>query len=1588
MKPAAKRSSAPGQSKADSADMSTLMHRLKAASYRMLESRMVFDGAAADTLTQMNSASPHAPEAPADDSSPHLAALLGVLAAAPTEPAHAGTTIVFIDSRVSDRDLIAAAVPAGAEIVVLDADRDGVDQIAEVLAGRSDIAAVHIVSHGSQGQILLGNATLDAESMQGRYRDDLLTIGHALTADGDILIYGCDFAAGEIGLDAANILADITGADVAASVDSTGTALLGADWDLEARTGPIEAQTIDAASWGGLLGAFDISVDGDTTFSVTGGGGVGTEIVVTNAGDVGGTSIDLVGTVVATTGTAFVADVRPASVNFPGSDDVLVEIQGIGAVTIRWEVFESGSGRTVHAVGDPTIGISDIDGNAPGSPIETVTAKRDGLVSYTTDSPTNLELTVGADTFSFSGTANQNNETTSVGIFNWENVSSFELTYTVTASGRFFVHDGDGDFLLELVNPQTTSIREPPALDLDTSDNAPLPAATDTFESNGYSGGTGWSTSGWTESGEATNAASGDIQIVDDNGTHAIRLGDTNDSVEYIQNTVDLTGAATATLSLQFRNAGLDDTTEFVDVEISTDGVNFVQLDRFDSTHTSSYATHTYDISAYISAHTTIRFSASTSLESSDFGFIDNVAITTTVDQPTGHDTTFFLGGGPVAIADASDAISDADSINMESATLTLTNPQAGDTLALMGALPGGIVASAYDSGTGTLTLTGTATKADYQAALALIGFSSTSDSTAIRFVDVSVNDGMSDSNVAVAAITVVNPPPVPHDPDPTPGTPSFDTLDPNNLIVPATDNVPVAVDLDDYFIDPNGDPLTFTPNLAGLPGWVSYDPVTHVLSGTPPIDNAGSVAIPVTVDDGHGGTLAATVTLAPVNPGPDAVDDSTSTAYLTPVVVDLLANDSDPDGDPISVVSASVPAAQGTVAFDGTHWVFTPAVGFSGAATITYTIADQDGGTDTATHTVTVANAPPVPHDPDPAPGTPAFDTVDPSNLVVPATDNVPVAVDLDDYFIDPNGDPLTFTPNLVGLPGWVSYDPVTHVLSGTPPIDNAGSVAIPVTVDDGQGGTLAATVTLAPVNPGPNAVADSSATTHATPVVVDLLANDTDPDGDPISVVSASVPAAQGTIIFDGTHWIFTPATGFAGVATITYTITDQDGATDTATHTVTVANAPPEPHDPDPTPGTPAFDAADPNNLVVPATDNVPVAVDLDGYFTDPNGDPLTFTPNLAGLPGWVHYDPVTHVLSGTPPVDNAGPVAIPVTVEDGKGGSITATITFAPVNPGPHAVDGTSSTEFARPVVVDLLANDSDPDGDPLTVLSASVPAEQGTIVFDGTHWIFTPAPGFAGVATITYTIIDQDGATDTATHTVTVADPPPPLLASQGFQVTPLPQQVPETVSVEGIVLESVRQIGSLGSISGQISQRGIVVDTVNAVSALGGLPAVSDATTVANAAGPLRAAPPTEIWQSTPDDLATPARAVATWDAHGLTGFSLRMGLSGGGSSRSQLIVESLVRDDNLIVQLSSSMPDKAKRVVEYRVGLPGGARLPAWLDRVGPDLLMGRRPANVERVALQITVVYADRTSETKIVEIEAATGEVRPRAISRHSS
>ncbi|MEH2370803.1 Calx-beta domain-containing protein [Nostoc sp.] len=153
----------------------------------------------------------------------------------------ASTNIVFIDPKVIDYQSLMAGITLGSEVVILDANRDGLAQITEFLAKRqsNSVQSIHIVSHGSVGSLQLGSINFNLSNLDS-YKNQLQKWASALTDKADILLYGCDVASGE-GTKFVQQISQITGADVAASTDKTGSAALGGDWDLEVKTGKIEA---------------------------------------------------------------------------------------------------------------------------------------------------------------------------------------------------------------------------------------------------------------------------------------------------------------------------------------------------------------------------------------------------------------------------------------------------------------------------------------------------------------------------------------------------------------------------------------------------------------------------------------------------------------------------------------------------------------------------------------------------------------------------------------------------------------------------------------------------------------------------------------------------------------------------------------------------------------------------------------------------------------------------------------------------------------------------------------------------------------------------------------------------------------------------------------------------------------------------------------------------------------------------------------------------------------------------------------------------------------------------------------------------
>ncbi|SNT18069.1 MULTISPECIES: autotransporter-associated beta strand repeat-containing protein, partial [unclassified Azospirillum] len=166
-------------------------------------------------------------------------------------PASDRKEVAFIDTSVADWQTLRDGVKDGVEVVLLDGSKDGLAQMAAWAEGKSGYDAIHVLSHGSEGQVQLGTLTLNTTMAEAR-AGDLAQIGAALTETGDLLLYGCQVATGE-GRALIDVLSHASGADVAASNDLTGAVGRGGDWSLEVASGQLETNSLAFSTYSGLL---------------------------------------------------------------------------------------------------------------------------------------------------------------------------------------------------------------------------------------------------------------------------------------------------------------------------------------------------------------------------------------------------------------------------------------------------------------------------------------------------------------------------------------------------------------------------------------------------------------------------------------------------------------------------------------------------------------------------------------------------------------------------------------------------------------------------------------------------------------------------------------------------------------------------------------------------------------------------------------------------------------------------------------------------------------------------------------------------------------------------------------------------------------------------------------------------------------------------------------------------------------------------------------------------------------------------------------------------------------------------------------
>ncbi|MGL5875996.1 MAG: DUF4347 domain-containing protein, partial [Xenococcaceae cyanobacterium] len=152
-------------------------------------------------------------------------------------------TLVVIDSGVKDYQFLADGVIAGVSVIILDDRENGIEQITKALANYKNISTIHLISHGAPGCLYLGNSQLNLDNLE-RYQEDLKTwFAPSFNTEGRknlLLLYGCQVAMGDAGVEFLQKLHHLTGANIAASKTLTGSEILGGDWELPVRIGEVE----------------------------------------------------------------------------------------------------------------------------------------------------------------------------------------------------------------------------------------------------------------------------------------------------------------------------------------------------------------------------------------------------------------------------------------------------------------------------------------------------------------------------------------------------------------------------------------------------------------------------------------------------------------------------------------------------------------------------------------------------------------------------------------------------------------------------------------------------------------------------------------------------------------------------------------------------------------------------------------------------------------------------------------------------------------------------------------------------------------------------------------------------------------------------------------------------------------------------------------------------------------------------------------------------------------------------------------------------------------------------------------------------
>ncbi|WP_052470703.1 tandem-95 repeat protein, partial [Vibrio owensii] len=547
-----------------------------------------------------------------------------------------------------------------------------------------------------------------------------------------------------------------------------------------------------------------------------------------------------------------------------------------------------------------------------------------------------------------------------------------------------------------------------------------------------------------------------------------------------------------------------------------------------------------------------------------------------------------------------------------------------------------------------------------------------------------------------------------------------------NNDNTATDEDTPVTIDVLLNDTDVDGDTLTIVnASVPAEQGTVEI--VDGKLVFTPAEDFNGEATITYVVTDGElTDEATVSVTVNPVNDAPVANDDSTTTDEDTPVTIDVLPNDSDVDGDTLTIVNASVPAEQGTVEIVDGKLVFTPAENFNGDATISYTVSD---GTleDEAEVSVTV----------NPLNDAPTTENAIPSQVL--QEDFAEYTINLNDAFSDVDNLDSELTFSVSGNSN-IQVSIVNGIATITPTADWNGSEELMFTATDPSGLEVSQTVDFT-VNAVADIVADSADIVEDTPTILDVLDNDSFEGQSPVVSVEAGNGPANGIVVVNNDGTItYTPNQDYNGADEFTYTVTS-GGVTETTTVTLNV---------------TPVNDKPVVENTIadqVLSEDFTPYTIDLNDAFSDVDDADSDLTFSVSGNSN-IQVSIVNGIATITPTADWNGSEELMFTATDPSGLEVSQTVDFT-VNAVADIVADSADIVEDTPTILDVLDNDSFEGQSPVvSVESGDGPTNGSVVVNDDGTITYTPNQDYNGADEFTYTVT-SGGVTETTTVTLNV-----------------------------------------------------------------------------------------------------------------------------------------------------------------------------------------------------------------------------------------